>query len=111
MGAGVLGGGGQARRRGRFGPPHADRFPYLLYENNAYVVAMDPLDGSVLWRKQMPALAVSLYSIRGRKWVDILPPPMAMLQSTLHYEHKQEARPLSRRRRDSATTSAWTGGS
>ena len=92
-GAGVLGGGGQARRRGRFGPSHAYRFPYLLYENNAYVVAMDPLDGSVLWRKQMPALAVSLYGIRGRKWVDILPPPMAMLQSTLHYEHEPGSSP------------------
>eukprot|EP00903_Cladosiphon_okamuranus_P016380 g15105.t1 len=74
------GGGQQARRRGRFGEEHADRFPYLLYEDNAFVVAMDPMDGSVLWRKEMPALAVSLYGIRGREWVDILPPPMSMLQ-------------------------------
>ncbi|CAM9793934.1 unnamed protein product, partial [Ectocarpus fasciculatus] len=74
------GGGKQTRRRGKFGEEHADRFPYLLYEDNAYVVAMDPMDGSVLWRKEMPALAVSLYGIRGREWVDILPPPMSMLR-------------------------------
>eukprot|EP00752_Nemacystus_decipiens_P006212 g5604.t1 len=79
------GGGQQARRRGRFGEEHVDRFPYLLYEDNAFVVAMDPMDGSVLWRKEMPALAVSLYGIRGREWVDILPPPMSMLQAPPGY--------------------------
>lgn len=67
--------------RNRFGKEHADRFPYLLYEGNAWVVAMDPMDGSVLWRREMLSLAVSLYGIRGREWVDIMPPPMSLLQS------------------------------
>lgn len=70
----------QMRRRGRFGEKHADRFPYLLYEDNTWVVAMDPMDGSVLWRREMPSLPVSLYGIRGREWVDIMPPPMSLLQ-------------------------------
>lgn len=85
-GGGSNGGGGQhTRRRGKFGEEHAARFPYLLYENNAHVVAIDPMDGSVLWRKEMPALAVSLYGIRGREWVDILPPPMSMLAPASAY--------------------------
>ncbi|CAM9797859.1 unnamed protein product [Scytosiphon promiscuus] len=84
-GDGTGGGGQQARRRGKFGEEHADRFPYLLYENNAHVVAIDPMDGSVLWRKEMPALAVSLYGIRGHEWVDILPPPMSMLAPSAGY--------------------------
>lgn len=90
---GPVSGGGQTRRRNRFGSVHADRFPYLLYENNAYVVAMDPLDGSVLWRKELPSLAVSLYGIRGREWVDILPPPMSMLQPSPRYEHAPRSSP------------------
>lgn len=75
----------QSRRRRRFGEEHADRFPYLLYENNAHVVALDPMDGSVLWRKEMSTLAVALYGIRGREWVDIMPPPMSMLQPPPDY--------------------------
>lgn len=92
-GGGHLSGGGQTRRRNRFGSAHAGRFPYLLYENNAYVVAMDPLDGSVLWRKELPSLAVSLYGIRGREWVDILPPPMSMLQPPRRYDHSPRSSP------------------
>lgn len=81
------GDGWQSEGGGRRGSDeaHIDRFPYLLYENNEFVVAMDPLDGSVLWRRQMPALAVSLYGIRGREWVDIMPPPMSMLHPSLDY--------------------------
>lgn len=92
-GRGHVSGVGQTRRRNRFGLAHADRFPYLLYENNAYVVAMDPLDGSVLWRKELPSLAVSLYGIRGREWVDILPPPMSMLQPPRRYDHSPRSSP------------------
>lgn len=84
------GSGGGRRRprqnivREKFGTRHVDRFPYLLYEENAWVVAMDPIDGSVLWRREMPSLAVSLYGIRGREWVDIMPPPMSLLKGPQH---------------------------
>lgn len=67
-------------RRGMFGEAYAGRFPYLMYEENTWIVAFDPLDGSVLWRREMPALAVSLYGIRGHEWVDIIPPPMSLRQ-------------------------------
>ena len=113
------GGGQKTRRRGKFGVEHADRFPYLLYENDEYVVAMDPMDGSVLWRRQMPVLAVSLYGIRGREWVDIMPPPMSMLHpppgyyydspsSSTHLLSQQQPPPVSWRLDGDGGALDWT---
>ncbi|CAM9918613.1 unnamed protein product, partial [Choristocarpus tenellus] len=62
------------------GGKRASRFPYFLYEDNTWVVALDPWDFSVLWRREMPSLAVALYGIQGNEWVEIMPPPMSIPQ-------------------------------
>ncbi|CAM9938958.1 unnamed protein product, partial [Discosporangium mesarthrocarpum] len=74
--------GGEGGSRTRRDDAPVTRFPYLLYEDNAWVVALNPWDGSVLWRVEMPALAVAMYGIQGQEWIDIMPPPMSMLRQS-----------------------------